>query len=136
MIGDVRGITTNGLKKEFVRIIQELIDRGEIHRVSSTKSIYDTGSVSEIRWKGAFEKILEKPPDKPVTMQITICPTCRTKLAEWGQRGEGNMYIKCPNCRDIYELHPVFGAEPRLVKKYQDLIEITNQATQGREYMG
>ena len=77
----------------------------------------------EIRWKGAIGTITENSPE-PVTMQITVCPTCRTKLAEWGQIGEGRMYIKCPNCQDIYELHPVYGAEPRLFKKYRVRIEV------------
>lgn len=57
-----------------------------------------------------------------IAMQITVCPTCRTKLAEWGQYGEGRMYIRCPNCKDVYELCPTFGSVPRLVRKYGEII--------------
>lgn len=32
------------------------------------------------------------------------------------------MYIRCPNCKDVYELYPTFGSVPRLVRKYGEII--------------
>ena len=87
--------------------------------------------LSDLLGEIKYSKRWSKEPAKEVTIQTTICPVCKTILLEWGAviqpRSPARILVRCQHCKNIFEVYPWVGAEPRLIKRHTETITLEEE---------